>query len=189
MDSFATYAYSCHICRREFLLFLVLKTIKKIPAHQCDSYTRMLQMNPPKITSFTCMFSTEVPVASQSAMRNGTFVSRECAIIFFLSATDPKARATVSIPWLKKFCVNVSILKCILKLFRLITIFKMAALDNNYQNCSWFCSFCSWNIIGIIKFSFQRQEKRILQVVLLSKDTIFKMSSPTWMLLLLYQEQ
>ena len=36
---------------------------------------------------------------------------------FFLSATDPKARATVSIPWLKKYCVNVSILKCILKLF------------------------------------------------------------------------
>ena len=124
-----------------FLLFL----IKKIPAGQCDSYTRVLQMNPPKIRSFTCMFSTEVPGASQSAMRNSKFASLECAIMFFLSATDPKARATVSIPLLKMFCVNVSTLKWIFKLFMLITIFKMAALDNNDQNSSWFCSFCSWN--------------------------------------------
>ena len=59
---------------------------------------------------YMCMFSTEVPVASQSAMRNSKFVSLECAITFFLTATDPKARATVSIPLLKKFGVNVSIL-------------------------------------------------------------------------------
>ena len=34
--------------RWSFLLFLSLKTIKKMPAGKCDSYTRMLQINPPE---------------------------------------------------------------------------------------------------------------------------------------------
>ena len=33
-----------------FLLFLGLKTIKKVPKGKYDSYTRMLQMNPPQVT-------------------------------------------------------------------------------------------------------------------------------------------
>ena len=189
MDSFATYAYSCHICPREFFIVFSLKNNKK------NSSGQMRQLY-----AYVANESTQNNIIYMHVLHRSsscfTVCNEKWYICFkgmchyiFLSATDPKARATVSIPWLKKFCVNVSILNCILKLFMLITIFKMAALDNNYQNCSWFCSFCSWNIIGIIKFSFQRQGKRILQVVLLSKDTIFKMSSPIWMLFLHYQEQ
>ena len=37
-----------------FLLFLTLKTIKKIPVGKWDSYTRMLQMNPPFVYSGYC---------------------------------------------------------------------------------------------------------------------------------------
>ena len=48
--SFATYAYSYRSCPLEFFkLFLGLETIK-IPSGKCDSYTCMLQMNPPLVS-------------------------------------------------------------------------------------------------------------------------------------------
>ena len=38
----------------EFLLFLSLKTIKKIPVGNCDNYTHMLQMNALQMTYLLC---------------------------------------------------------------------------------------------------------------------------------------
>lgn len=50
-ESFAAYLYSHGICPLEFVLFLSLKTIKKIPKGKFDSYTLMLQLNPPQKAS------------------------------------------------------------------------------------------------------------------------------------------
>ena len=47
VDSFATYAYSRRICLLDFFIVFKPKNSKKIPVGICDSYTRMLQMNPP----------------------------------------------------------------------------------------------------------------------------------------------
>ena len=50
VHSFATYAYSYRSYPLEFFkLFLGLETIK-IPAGKRDSYTHMLQMNPPLVS-------------------------------------------------------------------------------------------------------------------------------------------
>ena len=55
VDSFATYAYSCRICRLEFFIAVRLKKKKikksidqeyyRLLAGKCDSFTRMLQIN------------------------------------------------------------------------------------------------------------------------------------------------
>ena len=44
---FGTYTYSCCICLLEFFVNFKPKNDKKIPLGKCDSFTRMLQMNPP----------------------------------------------------------------------------------------------------------------------------------------------
>ena len=49
VDSFATYAYSCRFCPLDFFIVFKPKNSKKIPVGICDSYTRMLQMNPPYV--------------------------------------------------------------------------------------------------------------------------------------------
>ena len=50
VDSSAKYAYRCRICLLEIILLILGLKLWKIPKGKCDSYTRMLQMNPPQIT-------------------------------------------------------------------------------------------------------------------------------------------
>lgn len=133
--------------------------------------------------------STEVPVASQSAMRNSKFISLECAItLFFLLPLTERLELQFPFHCLKSSALTSQFwLKCIFKSFMLITIFKMAALDNNDQNSSWFCSFCSWNqafVPGI------KGEKNSTGGTSINGYHPLKwLSSPTWMLFLHYQEQ
>ena len=47
VDLFATYAYHCRICPMEFFIEFRPKDNKQFQREKCDSYTRMLQINPP----------------------------------------------------------------------------------------------------------------------------------------------
>ena len=57
VDSFATYAYSCRICLLQFFIVFKAKNKKKFLVCKCDSYTRMLRMNPPLISQTGAMLS------------------------------------------------------------------------------------------------------------------------------------
>ena len=57
LDSFEKYACSCRVCPLELFIVYTFK-YKKIPTGNCDSNTRMLQMNPPCCWMFI-LFATQ----------------------------------------------------------------------------------------------------------------------------------
>lgn len=146
-------------------------------------------MNPPKMTSFTCACSPPKFQSLHSLQWEIVNLFRwNVPSRFFLLPLTQRLELQFPFHCLKSSALTSQFwLKCIFKLFMLITIFKMAALDNNDQNSSWFCSFCSWTqafVPGI------KGEKNSTGGTSINGYHALKwLSSPTWMLFLHYQEQ